>query len=97
MGNANEIPTVECRESLVTQGDIVKDDEGCKLEKKVEDLQSVVARRNWQIKELKVKLGKRERELDRVEKDLDDERHRFVVKALAYLVEGYGQETTTCC
>lgn len=76
MGNANKIPSVESGESSVTEGDIVRDDEECKLEKKVEDLQSVVARRNKQIKELKVKLGKQERELDRVEKDLDDERYR---------------------
>ena len=42
----------------------------------MEDLQSVVSRRNKQIKELKVKLGKREREVDRLEKDLEDAKYK---------------------
>ena len=42
----------------------------------MEELQTVVSRRNKQIKELKVKLGKRERELDRLEKDFVDEKRQ---------------------
>ena len=53
-------PRLDSRESSVTQGEILNDDEDYSLEK-VEDFQLVLSRRYKQIKELKVKLGKRER------------------------------------
>ena len=61
MGNSNERPTVESAESCgALEGEIPEDVEESSLDKKVEELQSVISRRNKQIKELKVKLGKRE-------------------------------------
>lgn len=84
MGNSNQRPMVESEDSdSETSNDRVKESETqtdqveeSSLQKKVEDLQSVVSRRNKQIKELKVKLGKRERDLERLEKDIEDERLR---------------------
>ena len=79
MGNINNTSgrLSHCSEDLSSkEGETLNDNEEMTLEKKMEDLQSVVSRRNKQIKELKVKLGKREREVDRLEKDLEDAKYK---------------------
>ena len=63
MGNTNERQRDESGELSITEGEVLNTDEESNLEKKVDELQMVVSRRNKQIKELKVKLGKREREI----------------------------------
>ena len=56
-GNTNERQRDDLGELSVTE--VLNTDKESNLEKKVEELQMVVSRRNKQIKELKVKLGKR--------------------------------------
>ena len=64
MGNANKRQRDECGEVSVTEGEEMNADDESNLEKKLKELQTVdnVSKRNKQIKELKVKLGKRGRE-----------------------------------
>ena len=76
MGNTNERQRDESGELSVTEGDVLNTDEESNLDKKVEELQMVVSRKNKQIKELKVKLGKRDLDLDRLEKDFADEKRQ---------------------
>ena len=76
MGNTNERLSHYSGDLSAKEDETLNDNEEMSLEKKLEDLQSVVSRRNKQIKELKVKLGKREREVDRLEKDLEDAKHK---------------------
>ena len=68
-GSKEALEKSEHSKSTVTVGtQTTKDDV-------VEELQGVVSRRNALINDLKVKLGKRERELDTLAKDLETERY----------------------